>query len=43
MIHNELINIWTHFLGAIFMIILTLYLFTSYNNVDIHNWKERLT
>ena len=39
MVHNELINIWTHFLGAIILIILIFCLLTNNTNVDFHSWK----
>ncbi|EGR29870.1 hypothetical protein IMG5_147130 [Ichthyophthirius multifiliis] len=43
MIHNESINIWTHFLGVITLIFLTFFLLTQYNHsIDLQQWKQRM-
>lgn len=42
MVHNELVNIWSHFLGAILVVILSISLCTSFANIDIVSWKQKL-
>ncbi|EGR33039.1 hypothetical protein IMG5_063250 [Ichthyophthirius multifiliis] len=42
MVHNELVNIWTHIIGAIVIILLCVYISTSIGNIDIHSWKSYL-
>ena len=43
MVHNELVNIWTHFLGAIVIIILCIYISTCMGNINVNSWKNSLT
>ncbi|KAL4430423.1 hypothetical protein ABPG74_013273 [Tetrahymena malaccensis] len=42
MVHNELVNIWSHFLGAILVIIFIIYLTTSFGNIDFVSVKQKL-
>lgn len=43
MVHNEIVNIWSHFLGAILIIVLGILLCTSFGNIDFVSWKQKLT
>lgn len=42
MVHNEIVNIWSHFLGAILVIILSIYLTTAFGNIDLVSLKQKL-
>lgn len=42
MVHNEIVNIWSHFIGAVLIIILSIWLSTSFGNVDINRLRSQL-
>lgn len=40
MVHNEMVNIWSHFLGAILIIVLSIFFLTQFGNADFVSWKQ---
>ena len=42
MVHNEMVNIWSHFLGAVLVVIVCVFLMTSFGNIDIDQFKKQL-
>lgn len=42
MIHNELVNIWTHYIGALFVILLIVYVTSSFGHFDVASIKNNI-